>query len=52
MTAVKTLAEAREIARKVFASQDAAVEVEIAMTFGSVWIGRDMEIYDKPRFAN
>ena len=52
MNAVKTLAEAREIAARVFASQAAAVEVEITMIFGSVWVDRDMEIYDRPRFAN
>ena len=52
MNAITTLAEARQIAASVFALQAAAVEVEIAMVFGSVWIGRDMKIYDKPRFAN
>lgn len=52
MATVKTLAEAREIASKIFARESAALEVEISMSFGSVWVGRDLEIYDHPRFAN
>jgi hypothetical protein len=52
MTTIKTLAEAREVAARIFDRESAAVEVEITMVFGSVWVGRDMEIYDKPRFAN
>jgi len=49
---VKTLAEAVVVAMRTFAAEPSAIEVEIAMVFGSVWIGRDGEIYDRPRFAN
>ena len=49
---IKTLNEAIEIAAATFAAESACVEVEIAMFFGPIWIGRDLQVFDHPRFAN
>lgn len=44
-----TLADALAAAARYFAAERAAVEVEFAMPWGSVWIGRDGQAYDHPR---
>lgn len=52
LTAIKTAAS------KFFAAEPAAVEVEYTFLLPSgagsiqVWVGRDLEIFDHPRFAN
>ena len=48
---VTSLKQAVDIAEKFFAAESAAVEVEIAMVFGPIWIGRDLVAYDHPRFG-
>lgn len=48
----------KSAASKFFAAEPAAVEVEYTFLFPSgqgsmqVWVGRDLEIFDHPRFAN
>jgi hypothetical protein len=43
-TIVATLAEAREVAAKVFATTDFAVGVHVMMTFGEVVVDRDGKV--------
>ena len=50
-----SLNEIRAAAAKFFAAEPAAVEVEFALVLPSVtmavWVGRDGEIFDHPRFS-
>lgn len=49
---MKSLNDAIAMAAKFFADEPAALEVEVTMVFGQVWIGRDLQAFDHPRFAN
>jgi len=50
-----SLNEIRAAAAKFFAAEPSAVEVEYALVLPgvtlAVWVGRDGEVFDHPRFA-